>query len=165
METPDLSPPDSGKRFFSHWRTIFRRVLFFGSVGIVNLAAILWLADLFWRMGFQKAHFPLLVVFIVLNGLLVLGSFHAIFGAWDMLTGRRRSVRITKLADGKTGPLTKRHAVVMPVYNEDSVKVCARIEAIYRSIEATGQLDSFDFFLLSSRMNLEGIGTDKRRPV
>ncbi|MFZ9937213.1 MAG: glucans biosynthesis glucosyltransferase MdoH, partial [Luteolibacter sp.] len=131
-------------------RTFVRRSLFFGSVLVVDVAATLWLADLFWRMGFQKAHYPLLAVFIVLNGLLVLGSFHALFGALSMLlAGRRLAVRITRLADGKAGPLKKRHAVVMPVYNEDSVKVCARIEAIHRSIEATGHHESFDFFILS----------------
>src|SRR5690606_2174877 len=40
-------------------------------------------------------------------------------------------------------------AVVMPVYNEDCNRFCARIEAIHRSIESTGHLGSFDFFLLS----------------
>jgi membrane glycosyltransferase len=155
METPDLSPRDSGKPFFSRWRTVLRRTLFFGSVVIVNLAATLWLTDLFWRMGFQKAHFPLLVIFILLNGLLTLGSFHAIIGAFDMLMGRRRAARITRIAESKAGPLEKRHAVVMPVYNEDSTKTCARIEAIYRSIEATGHLDSFDFLILSDTRDLD----------
>ncbi len=160
MENPDpppgtLSPGDTTKPFFSLFRTRLRRTFFFGSVLIVNIIASLWLADLFWRMGFQKAHFPLLVIFVVLNGLLTLGSFHAIFGAFDMLLGRKRSVRITQLAEGKTGPLAMRHAVVMPVYNEDSVRTCARIEAIYRSIEATGQLDSFDFYILSDTRDLD----------
>jgi len=155
MDTHELSPPASGKLFFSRSRTLFRRIVFFGSVVIVNIAASLWLADLFWRMGWQKAHFPLLAIFVLLNGLLVLGSFHAIFGAFDMILGRKRSVRISNLAEGKTGPLSRRHAVVMPVYNEDSVRTCARIEAIYRSIEATGHLDSFDFFILSDTRDLD----------
>ncbi len=155
METTEIPPRDSGKRFFGRFRMVLRRTIFFGSVLIVNIAAVLWLTDLFWRMGFQKAHYPLLAIFAVLNGLLVLGSFHAIFGAFDMLLGRRQSVRISKLADGKTGPLLRRHAVVIPVYNEDSVKVCARIEAIYRSIKATGNLESFDFFILSDTRDLD----------
>lgn len=155
METPDHSPDHSGRPFFGGFRTFLRRSVFFGSVMLVNLAATLWLADLFWRMGFQKAHYPLLAVFILLNGLLTLGSFHAIFGAFDILMGRRRAVRITRLAEGRGGPLTKRHAVVMPVYNEDSTKTCARIEAIYRSIEATGHLDAFDFFILSDTRDLD----------
>ena len=155
MENTDHITPVNVKRFYGRFGVVIRRTLFFGCVLIVNIAAILWLTDLFWLIGFQKAHYPLIAIFAVLNGLLVLGSFHAIFGAFDMLLGRKRSVRITQLADGKTGPLTYRHAVVMPVYNEDSVKTCARIEAIYRSIEATGNLESFDFFILSDTRDLD----------
>lgn len=155
MQPADLSPPDSGKVFFSNKTTHLRRAFFFGCVLFFNVAASLWLADLFWRMGLQKAHFPLLAIFVLLNGLLTLGSFHAIFGAFDMLRGTRRAARITKLADGRSGPLDNRHAVVMPVYNEDSTRTCARIEAIYRSIEATGHLDSFDFFILSDTRDLD----------
>jgi membrane glycosyltransferase len=159
MENPDSSARETTEPFFGRRPTLLRRALFFGSVIVVNILASLWLADLFWRMGFQKAHFPLLAIFVTLNGLLVLGSFHAIFGAIDMLRGRKRSVRITQLADDNSGPLLKRllkrHAVVIPVYNEDSVRVCARIEAIYRSIEATGNLKSFDFFILSDTRDLD----------
>ena len=126
-----------------------RRLVFFGSVLLVNLIAVLWLADLFWRCGFHRAHVPLIIIFAILNGLLILGSFHALFGALDIFRGKQRAVCITELAEGPVDVLGKRHAVVMPVYNEDSTKFCARIEAIYRSIEATGHLDSFDFFILS----------------
>ncbi len=135
--------------FHSPTRARLRRVAFFGSVIVVNLAATFCLADLFWRSGLHRAHFPLLAIFFVLNGLLVLGSFHALFGAFDILRGRKRAVRITALADGEDGPLTARYAVVMPVYNEDSERFCARVEAMYRSIKATGHLESFDFFILS----------------
>lgn len=154
-DSSESSPAGEGLRFFSRFRTCLRRFVFFGCVLAVNIIAILWLTDLFWRMGFQRAHYPLLAIFAILNGLLVLGSFHAIWGAFDMLLGRKRSVRISELAEGKTAPLEKRHAVVMPVYNEDSVKTCARIEAIYRSIDATGCLVSFDFFILSDTRDLD----------
>jgi membrane glycosyltransferase len=155
MEHPDPSMASSDKPLVGRTRTLARRVVFFGSVVVVNLAACLWLADLFWRVGFQKAHYPLLAVFLLLNGLLVLGSFHALFGAFDMLTRRSRAVRITRFADGLGGPLAKRHAIVMPVYNEDIVRVCARIEAMHRSVEATGHLASFDFFILSDTRDLD----------
>lgn len=133
----------------------WRRFFFFTTVLLVNLVAVLWVADLFWRAGLHRAHIPLIVIFAILNGLLTLGSFHALFGALDMMRGKRRAVRITELADGPAEMLGKRHAVVMPVYNEDSAKFCARIEAIYRSIEATGHLDSFDFFILSDTRDLD----------
>ncbi len=155
MDSSTPTDRETSKPFFGRVPTLLRRTIFFGSVFVVNVAAVLWMTDLFWRMGFQKAHYPLLAIFAILNGLVVLGSFHAIFGAFDMLRGRKRSVRIAKLAEGKSGPLAHRHAVVMPVYNEDSTRTCARIEAIYRSIEATGHLDSFDFFILSDTRDLD----------
>ncbi|HEX5791036.1 MAG TPA: glucans biosynthesis glucosyltransferase MdoH, partial [Luteolibacter sp.] len=145
-------PPAGGKPFIGRRKAFVHRALFVSLVVLLNLAASLWLADLFWSMGFQKAHYLLLAVFVVLNGLLSLGSMHAIFGAVEIAASSLNLIkepRITRLADGKKGPLTKRHAVVMPVYNEDSSKTCARIEAIYRSLHATGHLETFDFFILS----------------
>ena len=154
MDTPQPTPRDARRPFFGRFRRFMRRLVFFSSALTVNLAACLWMGDLFWRMNFQRAHVLLLAVFFVLNGLLVLGSFHALFGAFDILCGRRRAVRITRLADAQTFPLAKRFAIVMPVYNEDCVRVCARIEAIYLSIQATGQLAAFDFFILSDTRDL-----------
>ena len=101
MEAPSPTPRDATRPFCGRFRRWLRRLVFFGSAVSLNLAACLWMGDLFWRMGFQRGHFMLLAVFFVLNGLLVLGSMHALFGAWDILCGRRRAVRITRLADAK----------------------------------------------------------------
>ena len=156
MEQVVKDERETVRPFFSRFRAFMRRLVFFGSVVLVNVAASYWLYDIFIRLGMHRAHVLLLAVFFILNGLLVLGSFHAIFGAWDILWGKKRAVRITKLAEqaGEV-PLARRYAVVMPVYNEDSNRFCARIEAIYRSIEATGHIGSFDFFILSDTRDLD----------
>jgi len=155
METPEPATRDASRPFFGGFRRFVRRLVFFSSVSLVNLAACFWLGDLFWRMGFQRSHYLLLAVFFVLNGLLTLGSFHALFGAIAILCGRRDTARLTRLADGRHEPLTMRFAVVMPIYNEDCLRVCARIEAIHRSLQATGQLAAFDFFILSDTRDLD----------
>ena len=152
MPSP-ISPPPCAPVLVSPLRVTLRRLFFFGSVVLVNLIAVLWLADLFYRQGFHNSHYLILAIFALLNGLLVLGSFHALAGVWDWLFSWR-TVRITRLTEQQEGPLAHRYAVVMPVYNEDIVKVCARVEAIYRSIEATGRLASFDFFILSDTTQL-----------
>ncbi len=151
----DQESESPGIRLISPGRVRMRRIVFFGSVLLANAAGVFWLADLFWSEGYHRAHVPLLMIFAVLNGLLVLGSFHALFGAMEMSVGRRRTVSIATLAGEGTEHLSHRFAVVMPVYNEDSAKFCARIEAIYRSIKATGHLDSFDFFLLSDTRDID----------
>lgn len=46
-------------------------------------------------------------------------------------------------------PITTRTAVVMPVYNEDTRRIIAGFEATLRSLEKTGELSHFDFFMLS----------------
>jgi len=148
-----ISPPACAPVLVSRLRATLRRLFFFGTVVLVNLLAVLWMADLFYRQGFHNSHYLLLAIFALLNGLLVLGSFHALAGVWDAFFSWR-SVRITRLIEKQEGSLTHRYAVVMPVYNEDIVKVCARVEAIYRSIEVTGQLASFDFFILSDTTQL-----------
>lgn len=148
-----ISPPASAPALVSPLRAKMRRFFFFGLVIVVNLVAVLWLADLFNRQGFHKSHILLLAIFALLNSLLVLGSFHALAGVWDWLFSWR-TVRVTDLCKGMEGSLAHRYAVVMPVYNEDIVKVCARVEAIYRSIEATGRLENYDFFILSDTTQL-----------
>jgi membrane glycosyltransferase len=45
--------------------------------------------------------------------------------------------------------VTSRTAVLLPTYNEDPHQLMARLRAIHESIEATGQADSFDWFVLS----------------
>jgi membrane glycosyltransferase len=153
QEMPQISPPECAPTLVSPLRAKLRRMFFFGTVVLVNLIAVLWMADLFNRQGFHKSHILLLGIFALLNSLLVLGSFHALAGVWDWLFSWR-SVKITQFTRGGDTALAHRYAVVMPVYNEDIVKVCARVEAIYRSIEATGRLASFDFFILSDTTQL-----------
>jgi membrane glycosyltransferase len=46
-------------------------------------------------------------------------------------------------------PPAARTALVVPVYHEDADEVAARLAAVYRSLEQTGQLDIFDLFILS----------------
>jgi len=147
-------PPPGIKPYCGPFKAGLRRIGFLTIVVVIDVACGLWLADLFWRLGFNNAHILILALFLLLNGLLALGTMHAMMGVWDWLKGRKRSVCITDLAKGQEGPLTARHVVVMPVYNEDIVKVCARVEAIHRSIEAAGQLPAFDFYILSDTTDL-----------
>lgn len=45
--------------------------------------------------------------------------------------------------------LTARHALLVPTYNESPGRIMARLQAIYESVAATGQLAQFDFYVLS----------------
>jgi len=125
-----------------------RRVLFFGSILLATLLASLCLGYLFWLEGMHRAHAPMLAIFFLLHGMLALGAAHAFFGMWAGSCGPR-AVKITERAGRHPGPLRQRYAIVMPVYEENCERFCARLEAIFHSIQQTGAGDAFDFFLLS----------------
>ena len=64
------------------------------------------------------------------------------------------TLKSTKNLLADTSPIRCRTAVVMPVYNEDTHRVIAGFEATLRSLEQTGEIAHFDFFLLSDTTNL-----------
>jgi len=71
----------------------------------------------------------------------VYGFFIRIFGTKHRLTPLKNYK--DKNIDGVST------AIVFPIYNEDPVRVLEGLRATYESLERTGQLDRFDFFILS----------------
>src|SRR6478735_6922726 len=67
---------------------------------------------------------------------------------------------------GHRGPLpsTLQHktAIVMPVYNEQTDRTFAALEAIYESVHSTGLGDSFDYFILSDTTNPDAWVAEER---
>ncbi|HXA13734.1 MAG TPA: glucans biosynthesis glucosyltransferase MdoH, partial [Opitutaceae bacterium] len=59
------------------------------------------------------------------------------------------SCRITRSVDWDVEPPLAGTAVIMPVYNEDVSRVFEGLRVIFRSVEETKKLESFDFFILS----------------
>jgi membrane glycosyltransferase len=45
--------------------------------------------------------------------------------------------------------ITTRTAIVMPIYNEDTARVFAGLASVYESLKNTGEIDKFDFYVLS----------------
>jgi membrane glycosyltransferase len=56
----------------------------------------------------------------------------------------------------------RRTAIVMPIYNEDPVRVMHGVEATCDSLLATGQAEAFDLFLLSDSNEPEVIAMEER---
>jgi membrane glycosyltransferase len=85
---------------------------------------ILWVASSFWSASV---------------------GFWLLFTRYDYFARRRNTVasEVTPL------PAAARTAILMPLYNEDPGRVFAGIRAIWQSLQATGESDVFDFFVLS----------------
>jgi len=133
----------------------WRRLIVFAPVIVVTILAGVFMGDLLWRIyGFFNGSLTfLLILFIALFGLLSFGAMTALVG---FLFGRTGGAKVTLSADLTSDDLAKpfsRTAVVYPVFNENPEEIYERVRAVYLSIEKTGRLDDFDFFVLSDSTN------------
>ena len=130
----------------------WRLFLFFSSAVLLTGLVAMLFADLLWRTGWSASRTVLLVLFIILFLLTAIGCMHGVYGFFIRIFGTNR--RLTALK-----PFRKQNidgvstAIIFPIYNEDSVRVLEGLRATYESLERTGQLDRFDFFILSDSTN------------
>ena len=73
----------------------------------------------------------------------IIGFFLQLFNI-DPLSLRRNQPQ-----PDATAPLTQKHAVVMPVYNEDTRRIMVGFEACIRELMESENSSKFDFFMLS----------------
>ncbi|MFF7707533.1 glucans biosynthesis glucosyltransferase MdoH [Pseudomonas sp. NPDC007930] len=91
----------------------------------------------------------ILILFGILFCWVSAGFWTALMGFLELLTGRDK-YRISGASAGSE-PIEPgaRTALVMPICNEDVPRVFAGLRATFESVAATGDLDRFDFFVLS----------------
>lgn len=88
-----------------------------------------------------------LVLFVALLAWIAFSFASALAGFFALL--RRNGNALPIRDDGPLPQLASRTAVLLPTYNENPHQLMARLQAIYESIEATGQAERFDWFVLS----------------
>ncbi|HWC60292.1 MAG TPA: glucans biosynthesis glucosyltransferase MdoH, partial [Verrucomicrobiae bacterium] len=142
------SPPGTA---FYHKRTIrrwLRLFVFYSLVTVLTGAVSVLFADLLWRSGWTNTSTILLVLFVILFTLISIGCMHGIFGF--VLRTFGDPDRITRLADYKNKSIEGVSvAVVFPTYNEGVARVMEGLRTTYASLEQTGHIQGFDFFILS----------------
>lgn len=133
-------------------KAIRQRIFFFGLCGILEAFSVLLFADWLQRTGMTTAKWTLLGVYSILSLGLVFGFAQSFFGFICLIRGRD-SLRITRQLSLKSqqvpDALESRVALLFPIYNEDPIRFFNGIASVYRSLEATGLLAHFDFFILS----------------
>lgn len=118
------------------WRRAVFAALLVGPV----LVAVAALGRFFAEGGLTLAESSLLALYGILLAWIGSGFWFCVFGLFNK--GTREASRAPDL-----GPSFS--AIVIPVYHEDADAVFARIRVMYRALERTGQLGSFEFFVLS----------------
>ena len=116
--------------------------------------AILTMADLHWRTGFDFWKVLHLVLFALLFVLVALGAAQALVG----FVVRRRGgdpcqIMDTLDSEDSGEAISARTAIVMPICNEDVGRVIDGLRSIYESLSSEKRLPPCDFFLLSDSTN------------
>ena len=142
----DQSPPlvvSPLPRAYRGWRVF---IFYSSALLLTGLVSILF-ADLLWRTGWSASRTILFFVFVILFLLIAVGCMHGVFGFVLRAFGDPRRITQTDYRNQSIAGTST--AIVFPIYNENIVRVYEGLRATYESLEKTGQLGHFDFFILS----------------
>jgi membrane glycosyltransferase len=139
----------------SRW-ILLRQVLFVAVCAGTMLAIGRGMFSMMQTNGFDLLKTVIFILFLILLTPIVLSFWTAVLGFVVRWRGGdtlelSRTLQESPLPDAQW-PTT---AVVVPVYNEDPVRVFAGLKATYESLEKSGFLPFFEFFILSDTTNPE----------
>ncbi len=130
-----------------------RRLVFFTLTFLLTAFATLLMMDLYWRMGYNFPTIINTILFFILFWQISFGAMHTLFGLFSRPRKRIFDHITQTIADDKEDIPLGSTAILMPCYNEETKRVYEGIRTIYKSIEKTGQIEHFDFFILSDSTN------------
>jgi membrane glycosyltransferase len=139
------------------------RLFLFYSSAVLLTGVVSWLfADLLWRTGWSASRTLLLALFVVLFLFIAVGGMHGVYGFFLRMFGAHW--RITQLKNYRDRDIAGiSTAIVFPIYHEDVVRVYEGLRATYESLQKTGQLERFDFFILSDSTDPDKRVEEERR--
>jgi membrane glycosyltransferase len=153
-----VSVPDSmitagrSERSLRH-QALWRRAAFFGLTFLTSLAASLLMLDILKVNGQTLLNALALPLFFVLFTWISGAFWTAVAGFVVRLVGRDPVVlQPPQLA---SQPLPSKTAIVVPIYNEDTVRVFAAVDAIWWSLQQQPAEQGFDFYILSDTRDSE----------
>lgn len=130
-----------------------RRATFFSLVFLTTLAGVWLMTDFLMHTGgnLNGLEIAMVAVFAPLFYQLVTGFWLAFMGLYLKISNRKDPLDLSNALkpEDHEAPLDGSVGIIMPVYNEDVTRVFEGLRVIYESLEATGQLKNFDFFVLS----------------
>ncbi|MBZ9540341.1 glucans biosynthesis glucosyltransferase MdoH [Modicisalibacter tunisiensis] len=139
-----------------------RRLVFFTLAIVTSLQGAYMMFDILRANGLTVLEGAILGLFVCMFAWLTMSFWSAIAGFLVVIT-RRDPLTLKRAAPlSETLDPNRRIALVMPVYNEDTARVIAGLEATCHSLAATGKADAFDVFLLSDTTDSEIADAERR---
>ncbi len=127
-----------------------RRLLLLLLILVPSFIASQFMLEVLPHQGSTRLELVILLVFSLLFGWISMGLWIAVLGFFAALRGHDH-LAITHDLKPEDEQLDRRArtAVIMPIYGEDMARVCAGLQASYESLRETGQLECFDFIIVS----------------
>ena len=135
------------------YAALARRLAYFVPVLAISGSGCWLMTDILRANGLTLAEAPVLALFALAFTLIVASFWNAVIGCLIMVLARDPLAVAAPVVRRKAARIESRIAIIMPAYNEDPVRVCERLESIYRSLRETGELKKFVLFLLSDTTN------------
>ncbi len=126
-----------------------RRILVLGSAFALSVFAIYEMNLVLAIGGLTPVEQVVLALFALTFVWIAVAMASALAGFWAIL--RRRLAGPQR----SSARLVRRTAVLMPTYNEAPDRVFGGLEAMIRSVEATGEGDAFDWFVIADTTDPE----------
>lgn len=134
-------------------QALWRRSLFFGLTLLTSLAGGLLMLDVLRASGLSGLNIAGLVMFTALFTWIAGAFWTAMAGFVIRLIGRDPAILAAEHTAHSS--VRGRTAIVTPIYNEDTARVFAGVEAIWRSLMQQRDQARFDFFILSDTRHPE----------
>jgi membrane glycosyltransferase len=122
-----------------------RRLVLLAFVGGSTALATSLMVDVTAAKGLSWLGLGVLTLFTLLFAWLALSFWTAVMGFLVRIVGGDPM----SLKAAPEGPITTRTAIAMPIYNEDTERVAAGLDATLASLNRTGEAGAFDVFVLS----------------
>ncbi|WP_218419100.1 glucans biosynthesis glucosyltransferase MdoH [Alteromonas lipotrueae] len=151
LSNTSISPTSSTKRdrFITtgeHMRVFIMAMLVLPSTALAGWS----LYEIFLPNGLTKLEIAQLGLGLILFAWLCMAFWTGIIGfVLQLFNIDPLSLRKKQSKPDEATQLTERHAVVMPVYNEDTRRIMVGFEACVRELMNTPHADHFDFYMLS----------------
>jgi len=129
-----------------HMRLSIMALLVIPSTGVAGWS----LYQIFLPNGVTELEVAQLVLGLLLFAWLCLAFWTGVIGfVLQLFNIDPLSLRRNQAKPEDKGPLTQRHAIIMPVYNEDTRRIVVGFEACVRELMSTPHAGNFDFYMLS----------------
>ena len=134
----------------AEWQTSARRRrTLLALLVLAQTAAASWsLARTFPSPTLSNLEIVIVVNFAVLFSWISFSFWSNVAGFWSLWRNSKKFA-VTELPNSSADRLHSRTAVLMPICNEDVARCFAGVTAIYESLAGTGEIENFDFYILS----------------